>query len=371
MVGRVGTSARPTVPCSPCFFLRKALVMNGLGSLLNLAAGNHLTCVVSDFELTVAQRARIERQFHGAATKLRFVRAHGTDDVGSELEGVLDAHRDAYVSLQLLCHRHDTYARCARLFHGRSNVDMARLELPIARLGFQSAHVDYLLGVLEASDFHEQQRYSDAFFERLELRSPYTVEILTPGARLVVSGSGPWFQLAGPLTAGEIRILPGGEVAYTGDDVSGTFVVDGTLLATPQGTEAADDAAALQRLMRDVVGDPLTFTIERGRIVDVQSSGGLAARLRPLLSRPTYSKLVEVGVSFNRACRKLICDWPASSNEGFPGAHIGVGGDPAPDEPASKEALVHIDFISANARVLVNQRPFIVTREVLDGASLS
>lgn len=343
--------------------------MTGLGELLNLASDDHLTVVVCDFEPTVEQRTRIGRQFEGVATRLKLIVAADAGDAEAQLEEARRAHPASYLSLQLLSHRHDTYASCARFFHGLERKDMARLELPVRGLGFSSSQVDFLLDVLEDSDFAEQQRYSNDFFSALESAAPYTVEIITPGARLAVTGAGPWFQLAGPLTADESRILPGGEVAYTGDDVSGTFVVDGTLLATPQGPDAIEAALALQQLMPQFRSDPVTFTIEKGVVRSLHSAGTLAERLRSLLAHRAYARLVEVGVSFNRACRGLVYDWPASANEGYPGAHLGVGGDPAPDDDLNKDALVHIDFISRDAQVFVNGSRFVATRDLVAGAA--
>jgi hypothetical protein len=49
--------------------------------------------------------------------------------------------------------------------------------------------------------------------------------------------------------------------------------------------------------------------------------------------------------------------WPAASNEGVPGVHVAVGGDPE-QANASLGLGVHVDLISTSAKVSVNSASF-------------
>jgi hypothetical protein len=93
------------------------------------------------------------------------------------------------------------------------------------------------------------------------------------------------------------------------------------------------------------------------------TGGGPAQALAELLEHDAYRTVSEVGLSFNRACARYIHDWPAASNEGHPGAHIALGGDPEPkgDRPHGPVPIVHVDLMAANAAVTVNGRRFLQT----------
>lgn len=340
--------------------------MSGIEGLLNLGQPFHTTVFVTDFEDSDRVATTFRRALDGVATNVVHLnlRAAGAEggQTGSHCAVDLAAHGlnkdEAYISVLALLCRHDSFKTVRQLHESISQGDCARLELPSVEMGFELSHAVEMADVILSADYGLQDLASDVFFSRLALNAPYRVEISTPGGVLRVSGSHPWFQLAGRLVNGESRILPGGEIAYTGSDIDGVFTVTGGLLATPQAPEAAPLARALTHLSRRFRHDPVSITISGGQVTAFDSEGPLAGELETLLQDARYRQVTEVGVSFNTACRSLIHDWPASSNEGCPGVHIGLGGDPDPNQELAKETLVHIDLISPTASVLINDQPF-------------
>jgi len=331
-----------------------------LTGLLNLGERNHHVAVVTDFELPASALSAIREAIGGAPTHLHFVSvAESADELIGRLvaDGIVP-ERD-YVSLLAVISRHQSFDVLRNAQVGLPRGDLARLELPSLEMGFSPGHAVAMLNVVLASDFRQQERASAFFYELLGLCQPYSVVVETRNGVMNISGRRPWFQLAGRLAQGESRILPGGEVAYTGSDVSGTFTVDGGLLATPERPSVAPLAVALTALSRRFADDPVDFYVENGQVLDLRSRGALAGDLSSLLNAPAYRRLTEVGVSFNSACTALIHDWPASANEGFPGVHIAVGGDPDPDEDDALQPAVHLDLIAATAAVHVNSRAFL------------
>ncbi|MCB2261966.1 MAG: hypothetical protein LGR52_03370 [Candidatus Thiosymbion ectosymbiont of Robbea hypermnestra] len=341
--------------------------MVGIEGLLNLGQPLHTTVVVTDFDDSDRVVATFRRALGRMPTKLVHLDLSGAGKDGGETKAgdwAIDpaAHGlnqdKVYLSVLALLCRHGSLKAVRQLQETIPRGDCARLELPSVEMGFELSHAMKMADVILSADYGVQDLASDTFFERLALNAPYRVEISTPNGMLLVSGSRPWFQLAGRLVDGESRILPGGEVAYTGSDIEGVFTVTGGLLATPEAPEAAPLARALTRLSRRFEHDPVTMTIADGQVMAFESKGPLAGTLDMLLRGAGYRQVTEVGISFNTACRTLIHDWPASSNEGCPGVHLGLGGDPDPEQEPAKESLVHIDLISPTVLVLVNGKPF-------------
>lgn len=337
--------------------------MSGVEGLLNLKQPFHTTVIVTDFEHSGRIADILRRALNGVRTRVVHIDLSGAGADGSGNSSLdLAAHGlnkdEAYVSVLALLCRHDSFKTVRQLQENIPHGDCARLELPSVEMGFELSHALEMARVVLCADYGLQDLASKVFFSRLALNAPYRVEISTPGGVLLVSGSKPWFQLAGRLVTGESRILPGGEVAYTGSAIEGVFTVTGGLLATPETREAAPLARALTRLSRRFQHDPVSIAISAGQVMAFESEGPLARSLEALLEDACYRQVTEVGVSFNTACRTLIHDWPASSNEGCPGVHIGLGGDPDPDQERAKETLVHIDLISPTTSVLINGKPF-------------
>lgn len=339
--------------------------MSGIEGLLNLEQPLHTTVIVTDFEESDRVASVFHRALNGVPTRVAHLHLSTVDecktnhgDRVSDL-AVHGLNKDeAYISVLALLCQHDSFKHVRRLQETIPRGDFARLELPSIEMGFELSHAIEMADVIISADYGLQDLACDVFFTYLALHAPYLVEISTPHGGLQVSGFKPWFQLAGKLVIGESRILPGGEVAYTGSDIDGVFTVTGGLLATPETPESVPLARALTRLSRRFEHDAVSISISGGYVTAFESEGPLANELKMLLQDAGYRQVTEVGVSFNTACKTLIHDWPASSNEGCPGVHIGLGGDPDPEQDQAKEALVHIDLISPSASVLINGRPF-------------
>jgi len=326
-----------------------------LAGLLNHEEPHHVTLVLTDFQLPEGLETRLHEAVAGLSTRLVLVCA--ADDPSTLRVEIaragLDPNRD-YVSFLCLFCRHASFDAARAAFQAFPRADFARLELPSEEMGFSPTQAAYLLGVVLDADYELQDVAARRFYSMLGKQRPYVVQIETRGGLLVVEDEKPWFQLGGKLQPGENRILPGGEVAYTGSRVTGVFTVDGGLLATPQRPAAAELALSLTALSRHFAEDPVDITIEKGVCVSLRSAGPLAARIEALLGDPYYRNLTELGISFNTACEALVHEWAASSNEGVPGVHIGVGGDPDPEGERAGRPLVHVDLISSSPRVTVN-----------------
>jgi hypothetical protein len=344
--------------------LDSTTVTRGYAGLLNLGAERHHTVFVVDFELPDETRARLREHLAPLPTKVHFLSLGenpGALLAEAERAGV-DLGRD-YVSVHTLSSGHSGFDASQAFFRRIRRGDFTRLELPCREMGFEPGQANTLLGVVERADYIEQDTLSDVFFSMLEGRSPYRVEVETPGSLLVIEDSRPWFQLGGRLREGEVRILPGGEVAYTGDGVHGTLTVDGALLATPTRPAAAPRATELGALSARLAEEPVQLDIQGGRLVGIRSQGALGETLWRLFDHEAYRKLTEVGVSFNRACAQFVHDWPAASNEGRPGVHIAVGGDPEADgvREGLQQPVVHVDLMAARTLVRINGEVFLRT----------
>jgi leucyl aminopeptidase (aminopeptidase T) len=334
----------------------------GLPGLLNIGAERHWTIFVSDFALRRSDVDRVRRQVAGVPTRLLFTRV-GSVQRQLRTAGV-DPQND-YLSLQVIVSRFENIRRLHELFTSLPRADMARLDLPFAGTRFQRSFATHALDVVMNADYGEQDRISDRFFRHLERTVPYRVVLRTgESGELVISDDVAWFHLAGRLDAGESRSLPGGEVAYTGNRMAGDFTVDGAILPSPQRPAAGRTAARLAPLSNYLAQNPLRVVIRDGRVIQFEGNPKIADPLRALLDRDDrYGQVTEVGISFNRACGRFIHDWPAASNEGRPGVHIAIGGDPDRSHPRARRraALVHIDLMAATSAVWVNDTPFLHT----------
>ena len=336
----------------------------GYAGLLNLEAQPHHTVVLSDFPLPQADVLRLRRHLSKTATRLLFGRVdRGVTAVRRDLKNNgVDARRD-YVSLQGIVSRHENVFRMHDLLDGLSRGDVARLDLPFAEGGFRPSHATHLLRVVMQADYAEQDTIAHSFFALLDRRRPYEVTAHTgEGATLRITDDTGWFGLAGRLHAGEFRTLPAGEVTYPGSRIDGAFVIDGAILASPEHPDAAREALRLGRMSRELNDHPLRLEIRAGRVTGVSGQGKLAGAISTLIDRdPRYGTVTEVGISFNRACTKFIHRWGAASNEGRPGVHIAIGGDPdhRDGQGLRGDALVHLDLMAATCQVFVNGSPFL------------
>ncbi|WP_461481389.1 hypothetical protein [Porticoccus sp.] len=331
--------------------------------MLNLEQPRHATLVITDFAGAADIAGTIRRALQQSASEVRHLdltRAHHA--AGEDLLAALDSlglsPHCHYISILAILCQHRSFGAVRALQDRLPRGDCARLELPSLEMGFQLSQAQHMLDIVLKSDYHLQDMASNLFFEALASDNNYNVDVTTSEAVLHIIDNKPWFQLAGKLVDGESRILPGGEVAYTGSCIDGALTIDGGLLATPEAPEAAPLARALTALSGEFQHDPVTVKITGGSVLGFESKGNLARRLTHLLSDSGYRRVTEVGISFNTACRELIHTWPASSNEGCPGIHIGLGGDPDPDDSHDRNMLVHIDLITPRGAVNVNQKPF-------------
>jgi hypothetical protein len=331
--------------------------------LLNLTEQRHVTVVLADFDLPARDRERLRDEVAGLPTTLMFQQLDDRSDrVLNELADAGVNTETDYVSVQALTCTEPGLKTAVAVSDAMVRGDYARLELPWRQSGFNTGQATALLEVVQCADYYEQETVADLLFRLLGRRRPYDVIVRTLRGELRVHDIRPWFELAGRLRSGEQRILPGGEVAYVGESVDGTFTVDGAVLAVAQRAHAAADAARIQPASASLRASPITLEISAGRITEVAGGDTSAVALRNLLKQDAYQTVTEVGISFNRACGRYIHDWPAACNEGHPGVHLGVGGDPDPNvDKGAAAALVHVDLMAANTEVLVNGQLFLRT----------
>ncbi len=336
--------------------------IRGYRALLNLQEQPHWTVFLSDFELPAADIKKLKRELERVPTQLIFLTIEdGIDLIMEKLVTTgVDPARD-YISIQGLVLQQQNVSLLDEIYATIPRRDMTRVELPLPECGFRPAFASQLLKVISEADYSEQEWISNRFFRRLAEHTPYRVTVDTRDGRLQITDDWPWFENAGPLEESETRIIPGGEVAYAGNAINGTFVIDGAILPLPEHPDAADDALQIQWLSGELHRYPLRAEIRDGYVVDLVGAGRPQAAISELLDRnPRYRRVTEVGISFNRACHTFIYDWPAASNEARPGVHIGLGGTITPDDHDRQlEPLVHIDCIAANCQVLVNGHPFL------------
>ncbi|MFJ9041443.1 hypothetical protein ACIRF8_33370 [Streptomyces sp. NPDC102406] len=335
----------------------------GYSTLICRSNEPHHTVFLHDFPLSDTMVASLRGDLADAPTTVHFV-ALG-DDAGTLLaalreDGIDLAHH--YVSLQLLTSSFERAEAARAVFDELPHADLAKIDLPLGD-EFAPERAEYLIDVVRRGDYLEQADVAERFYRLLRSSRPYRVAITTREGSMEITDDAGWFQLAGPLTPKEARLVPGGEVAYVGGDVSGTFTVDGALLATPQRPEAAEAATAMATLGGRLAEDPVTLHIEAGRVTAVTSRGSLAEELLALTPLDRYGTVTEVGISFNRACHPFVHGWNAASNEGRPGVHIAIGGDPDPERKdfAREAKLVHLDLMAATTQVEINGHAFMRT----------
>ena len=335
---------------------------SGYLGLLNLDAQPHWTIFLSDFPLSKRDRHRLEKDIDDERTRLLFVRIdRGLQEVTRVFRSA-GVERDAYVSLHGVVSSYDSLELVDRLYERYPRGDLARLDLPFRECGpFHARFASHLFKVVTDADYSEQDRIADRFFGLLRKTLPYCVSVESDHHQLLIDDAAGWFQLAGRLRTKETRALPGGEVAYTGDRIEGTFVVDGAILASPETPEVARVGARLTKIGRDLRRQPICLRISSGRVQRVDGKGKPTAEIDRLFTLDDrYRSVSEVGISFNRACSRFIHSWPAASNEGRPGVHLGLGGDPDQrDEKAQAPPLVHVDLMAANCSVTVNGSVFL------------
>ncbi|MFF2363695.1 hypothetical protein ACFVU0_13380 [Streptomyces sp. NPDC058122] len=335
----------------------------GYSTLMCRSDEPHHTVFLHDFPLSDTMVASLRGDLADAPTTVHFVALDG--DAGTVLAALREAGIDPaadYVSIQLLTPSFDNAEAARKVFEHLPHGDLAKIDLPLGD-EFAPERAEYLIDVIRRSDYREQADVADRFYRLLSSRRPYRVGITTREGSLEITDDSGWYQLAGPLTPKEARLVPGGEVAYVGGAVSGTFTVDGALLATPQRPEAAEAATAMAALGGRLSKDPITLHIEAGRVTAVTSRGSLAQELIALTPLDRYGTITEVGISFNRACHPFVHGWNAASNEGRPGVHVAIGGDPDPElkDWARAAKLVHLDLMAATTEVEINGHTFMRT----------
>ncbi|MDQ6803331.1 MAG: hypothetical protein M3041_21220 [Acidobacteriota bacterium] len=329
---------------------------------MNLKAQPHWTVFLTDFQLPIRQIDRIRRHLIASDTRPLFIRIdHGAARTLGDLRSAgVDIQRD-YVSIQAVLSRDENRIPLQEVMRRIVRCDMATVEVPSRESGFRPAFASHLLNVVMRSDYFEQDRIADRFFELLGAQRPYEVKVATRTATLIVRDDKRWFQFAGPLRANTVRLLPDGEVAYFGEHIEGKFVIDGAILPIAQHPRFAEKARRVLRLSRAMEKHPLGLEIRHGNIVAVTGNRDGRSVLEDLFKESDrYRRVVEVGISFNRACRTFIHSWPAASNEGRPGVHLGLGGPSNPDDgEPERSPLIHIDCMAANCAVFVNGKPFL------------
>jgi hypothetical protein len=333
------------------------------GLLANVGDVRRHCLVLSDFPMPPSQLEQLRAELSPSGVPVYAMRAElGVDDLLQALEDAgVDTQSD-YIWIQSIFLTQACQLKGSALLGRLAHADHTKIELPGSASG-AADRARRMLEVVSSADYDEQEQLSQRFFQLLSLATPYQVDVLTAGGHLRIDDDRPWFQLAGRLGGKEERALPGGEVAYTGSRVSGTFVVDGAILATPSSGPSEARAEKIVRLSAHLRDEPLTVHIHSGRVTDITSNGSLARNLLGLLNLEDYRVLTEVGVSFNRACGDFIHEWAAPSNEGRPGVHIALGGDPDPTETISADReLVHVDLMAATTSVAVNRQLYIRTR---------
>jgi hypothetical protein len=339
--------------------------MSKFASILNVNHQlPHLTVFITDFP----EGIRLLEQMADAISsysKILMVNIHENEDLlmainEAALEKQLKIQEYAisgYTSFQLLIRRHESFEYIRQVIKMFLRRDVARLELP--PLGFDVTHHDLneLCSVVLAADYIEQKRYSDEIFDALGTNDFYGIECSTDsGIKLEINDCVPLFDLAGPLQEGDERILPGGEVAYTGSQINGCFKVTGGLLATATQSSGISRSKKLMALSHRIPAEPLYFDIHSGKVQRVWSQDTLANEFSELFPVEKHPEITEVGFSFNAACQKLIHTWPSSANEGVPGVHIALGGDPGHTLEVDQRTDVHVDLISPKATIKINNR---------------
>jgi leucyl aminopeptidase (aminopeptidase T) len=330
----------------------------GLATLLNIPPDiHHHTVFVTDQQISPGLRARISEELVNSPTRVHFLTA--SDQLERDVARVGIRIESDYVSLHCWATCFASHQQSLKLLSQLRRFDFSRLEFPAQEvLPYESNHLESLLGTMLASNYKVQDAKIEEFYTGLARRKPYEVEVHTgEGNILRVQDSAGWFQLGGSLIEGESRILPSGEVAYTGAKINGRFTADGTLLAAPQRSSVASIARRLSHLRGELSSAPLTFTIADGKLTGLEGNGELYEFLGELLETPSYREVVEVGIGLNQACRQFVESWPSPANEAHPGAHIALGGDPDPGQP-DREVAVHIDWMAANSRIIINGEVF-------------
>jgi len=335
--------------------------MNGYLGLLNVQVQPHWTVFLLDFDLPTQDIIRLTNQVKAGQTTPLVVRINGGFE--SALKTMRSAgvnEQSGYVSLHAIISNYDSSRTVKKLYNFLPRRDLARLVLPFRGYGFRAEFGSYLTRVVSEADYEQQQQIADRFFQLLGRNLPYNVRIESGGETLTIQDHDAWFDLAGPLHEKRIRMLPAGEVAYTGDRINGAFVADGSLLATPEDITVVAEAQQLSAFSAELPNQPLRLEITAGKVTKV-TGGSAAVAVQQLFSKdPRYRTVTEIGIAFNGACRHFVYDWPAASNEGRPGVHVGIGGDPDRREARKRsDPLVHLDFIAGNCEAFVNGAPFL------------
>ena len=338
----------------------------GYLGLLNLDAQPHWTIFLTDFSLPARDRRRLENAVDDERTRAVFVRVdRGLRDITQTLRSA-GVKRNAYLSFHGIVSSFASLEILDELYEAFSRSDLTRLDLPFRECGaFKVRFASHLVSAVTQADYAEQDRIAERFFELLRAAVPYRVVIESmEGQRFHIEDAAAWFQLAGRLHNKETRALPGGEVAYMGDRIEGTFIVDGAILASPETPAVGADAERISRIGRQLRHHPLRLEISAGRVERICGNDKVAGEIEALFEIDGRYRLVsEVGISFNRACNRFLHSWPAASNEGRPGVHVGLGGDPDHrEERRVSVPLVHVDLMAANCTVNVNGKTFLRAR---------
>ena len=315
--------------------------------------------VAHDFRLSQSDEHSLRRGCAVHADRVHLLDLRRRPPATDDLQGLDDSFGNERVLLVALLSRAAYLPLFLTLARSVKRAAIGRADLFIGG-PFRARHASDAIATLVNSDYVEQDAIADCFFSHLGVAVPYSVKVQTSGGELKIVDTRPWWQLAGRLRAGEMRVLPAGEVAYTGEQITGCFTADGALLVSPQAPSAAALASRIHR-RTSAAWQPVSLHVRDGRVRDIDGEGATRDLLCRLVDKDSrYSEITEIGISFNKACPDFVRDWNAPSNESRPGVHVAIGGDP--DPPGGKSPgppLVHIDLMAANCDVHVNGAPFL------------
>lgn len=248
----------------------------------------------------------------------------------------------------------DVVAICRRAF--LSSPDAATIGpgrrivvLPCASTPVTADQIRYFLRVIERTDPAAQEAVADRFFEAVKNASHLRIIDAEHGTscRFDPFGGGyVWNQQAGFLGPGEQQIAPAGELSVLPMDItefdedrrlalSGTLVLLGWPIVHAGYDRALDtEQADLYERLVPLRRNPLTLTVEDGRITDVRDAGGtaegtaLVAVFDELFTEePRYRSIWELGFGINTGME--VSPANCGLNETYGAAdgvvHIGLG----------------------------------------------
>lgn len=155
-----------------------------------------------------------------------------------------------------------------------------------------------------------------------------------------------WISNRGVWRPGGFTILPAGEIATYPAKINGRLVADGAV-----------NCNIMSRLDMRLGKQPLIVDIVEGEAVDVRCDNDEILELVTLcLNRPHGRRVGELGFGTNIGISQFIAH-NSHINERRSGIHIGFGQHNQPRTIVSYYADVHMDLITAGARIWVDDDP--------------